>query len=485
MTEREIHFKQETHYLEKLFQIVISLILAVYLIANAIVWHKQILYKPFILMIGVSCFWMYFLFSLSKRIHSKAIAITTLALSSLSIMFLWNHFYVPLPQSDYEVLWNGAHQILDGTFYRRAADLSDYFCFYSFQIPYVYWISLLLRIHDSLLTIKIAEIICITLTDIVLFEILLCNSSIGESWFGASLFASFPFIVIGSGIINNQHIGLLLGAVALLVVMKAKKTIHYVLAAVVLGVGNLLRPTIFIIFTSILIVLFVQCIKKRKSVLILCIFAIAFFAVNYIADYLFTKLLLAPYGIKGKDYLFKFLLGLTGSGVTRMPTTDAEHTSLYYDLQFFGFDYSAYKAACRAYLFSLFKNKEINVDFIYKKIVRFMTAVDNQFRYGDLTFNEEHVALMECLNFGGISLYISTILFSLINIIKTKKLFADKIFYASIIFCVSFGIHILIEVQTRYRYEQYFCLFVLATPQLSKFLSRANHLYRKKMTMRT
>lgn len=236
-----------------------------------------------------------------------------------------------------------------------------------------------------------------------------------------------------------------------------------------------------IFFLSIAVVLSLQCICKKRKLSALIVFVFTYFAIKEVANQLFSMSAIAPYGIKGNDYYFKFLLGLTGTGITGMPTTDAEHTFLYYDLQHYNFDYNAYHNASKDYLIGLFRERKIDVSFILSKMKRFITGIDNQYCFGDMQFNTEHVALIEFINLFGVIMFYTTILFSLVRAIRNRSTFTDDSFIIpSVVFCISFGIYIFIEVQTRYRYEQYFCLFILSGPAMFDTITLLIEWLRKK-----
>ena len=157
---------------DKMLWAAFVLLLCLYLAVNACVYWSFAFYKPFLLMIAVMLLLTAALFLTAQRIKSEKIAIIILAIYSLAILGFWNLFYKPLPVSDYRVIWDGAHQIIEGSFAERASDRSDYYAFFIFFFPYTFYISLLLRLYDSLWTIKAAEIATLVLTNILLCKIL-------------------------------------------------------------------------------------------------------------------------------------------------------------------------------------------------------------------------------------------------------------------------------------------------------------------------
>lgn len=473
---RYIFVKSDSVY-DRIFKILFLMVLGIYIGVNIWANLKNITYKPFVLIFGILIFFEIIIFKISKLIYSEKKAILLLLVICTLVLVGWNWIYRPIPVSDYRVIWEGAHQIIDGQFYQRALDKSDYFAFYNFQIPYTYYISLLLRIYDSIITLKIVEIITLVITNVLLYKILrlFCNTC--EAFFGATFFAFFSYIFTGSGIVNNQHIGMLLGAFAVYIIIKWNSYLKFVFSALILVVGNLLRPTTVVIFLSIAFVLLIQGFVERKKLLGLLIFISVFIGFNKLMNFVFIELSLAPYGIKGSDMYFKFLLGLTGSGLTQTPTTDAEHTFLFYDLQHYNFDYEKYKEVSREYLLNKIFKGQLDYHYIVTKIRNFISGIDNQYIYGDSVFNDNHKLLMECMNFWGVFIYITTIVGAFVQTLKKKMIVKDNAYFiSSIAFCAYFGVYIFIEVQTRYRYEQYFFLFIISVPMLYAILSKLDKL---------
>ena len=424
-------------------------------------------------MIGISFVFIVLVFCFSRLINSKRIALVTLIVVSSVVLICWNIVYQPTPTSDYKVIWNGAHQIIDGSFHERTIDKSDYFVFYSFQIPYTYYISLLLRIYDSIATLIIAETIAIVITDVLVYKILCIYCEVKSAFFGSMLFSVFPYIVIGSGIINNHHVGTLFGVLAIYMILRMNTIIKYILAACSLVIGNLLRPTIIMIFIAIAFVLVLQGFIDKKKWIGFLLFLTVYIGLYELFNLSLIGLSIAPYGIKGGSIYFKLLLGLTGSGVTNTPTTDAEHTNLFYDLQFYNFDYEKYKEASKEYLLTKISKGDLDYSFISNKIIHFISGIDNQYVYVGNSFNDNHKKIMEYLNFSGLIIYLLTLLGGFINTLRQKDIVKNSPFFIpAIIFCAFFGVYCFIEVQTRYRYELYICLFLISIPAIYDILAK-------------
>lgn len=455
---------------DRVFKILILSIIGLFVIINIICQFQNVTYKPFFISILVSICYLIFLYFASKCLHSDKIALIFLCLISLIILVGWNFLYRPQPTSDYLSIWNGAHYVLDGSFFEKASDKTNYFYFYSFQIGFTYYCSLFLKIFDSLITLKIVEIVTLVAVNVVLYKSLRPSSSIGVAFFGSVLFTSYPFIFVCSGIINNQHIGLLLGALSVYLVFKKDNYLTYIISAFLLVVGNVLRPSTIMIFASVLFVLFFQGFQDRKKWIKILAFTGVFIVGSELINLSFIVLYLAPYGIKSSDLYFKLLLGLSGGGVT------SRGTGAWYiveDLKHFNYDYTLYREACKNYLIDLFIGGKLDFHFIISKIIWYISGIDNQTSYSGFVFSNNHGLWMDYLNFTGMIIYIISLLGSFFCTLKQKRILNNtKYFLPAVVFCAYFGVYVIFEAMPRYRFEQYYFLFILSVPTIYGLINK-------------
>ncbi len=421
-------------------------------------------------------FLVIFAYLISANINSDKTAIVLLLGISLILLGGWNLICDVKPVNDYEVLVEGANAIIDGEFPLMAKEKDNYFYFYNFQIGYAFYLSILLRLFGgSLVALKIIEIIVITITNIVVYKIMRLFFTCKESFFAAVLMVINPYIFMGSGILNNQHISCLLCLIAIYIYLSAKKFVKYVFCGMLLAVAQTLRPTTTVIFIAfVLCSLLYGVFKKEKQLLLgaLTILATYFVTFNLI-NLFFIISDLAPIGIKNSNPYFKLLLGLTGNGITGRPSTDARHTQFYYDLMAFNFDYEAYKVAAKEYLKACFVENKISYQWIIKKMVYFSGDVDNQYGFANEVFNANHSFLVGVLNVVGTLLYFISILFSFIQSIIENNVVKNKAYMLWVlIFGLLFFAYVFLETQPRYRYEQYYMLFFLSMPLFYKTIQK-------------
>ncbi len=417
---------------------------------------------------------------ISRRIRTDTAAMILLGLFGLAGLEIWNAFLKPYPMSDYEVLWNGAGQIINGTFAARAANPADYFSFYRFQIPYTAYLAGLLRIFGTLQGVIAFRTIILVMTNIVMYRTLRLAYSVREAFFPAWMFTVFPFIFFGSGILNNQHECMLFEALAIYVFFKGrdaggKSIVMCGLTGVLLSIGNLFRPTASVIVIAFAIVLVFRFLRSKNKGLLacLCMLAAGYLAIRFLADGLFRAGGIAPEGITVGNLWFKLSLGLTGNGITGIQTVDAEHTNLYFDLQQYGFDDGAYKAAASAYVAGLIRTPGTVLGYVPWKILFFAGTADAQYSFTNMEFLESQIPLTGILNGVGLFIYAMAIAGTLYRTWKQRAEDREGLFPAGmLIFLGYFAAYILLEAQTRYRYEQYYMLFLLGMPAIREMQER-------------
>lgn len=416
----------------------------------------------------------FLLFKLSTVNLSDWQALFLLAGITIIFLGLWNYVYRTKPVSDYQVLLEGARDIVNGTFKSQAVKPSDYFRYYNFQIGYAYYLSVFMRVFgDRLLYFKIVEMVVITLTVLTLYKTLRLFSNRHVAFFGAGLFAFFPFIFIGAGIINNQHEGLLLEALAIYFVLKRRSWLNLLIAAICIAVAQILRPTAVVVAMAILVALIIQAIqqKSRQRLVEAVLFLSCFWILGWAINQLFILSGIAPYGIKGGNPYYKFLIGLTGKGVSGKYTTSARKSQLYYDLKAYHFNYALYKDAAAEKLRNAFTHG-IDIQEVMKRFTGFIGNVDNQYNLGgNQHFLDRHPLLISSLNFSGIVIYSSTVLGTFKRVLTEKRVTTRMSYLLpALVFGMFFFAYIFMETQARYRFEQYYVLFLLAVPTLYQWL---------------
>lgn len=248
---------------------------------------------------------------------------------------LFSVFWLHPPEvSDFKLMYDAAQNLIRGdTSYLN----SSYFQVWAYQNAFVIWESLFLRIWDHPVMLRLVNALLSAGTICLIYRIALrYGKEENAAGFSAAqmvgvLVALFPFGAVLPGILTNQIAAaffLCLG-VWLLISRECQKLYswRFVLAGLVLQIGNLLRPEGVIVLVGILawkMFQFFQEPKAFRKILweLFLLFAV-YFAVGFTADALVRISGLSPNGFNNMNPLWKFVVGLNTESKGCYSTEDA------------------------------------------------------------------------------------------------------------------------------------------------------------------
>ncbi|AJA47148.1 hypothetical protein CPAST_c10480 [Clostridium pasteurianum DSM 525 = ATCC 6013] len=397
-----------------------------------------------------------------NRYSNKAFFLI-LILISASIYFLWNIYALTNPVSDYRILLEGADKISKGIFFKESFDKSSYFYFYNYQIGYTVYLAAFIKLLGyKLLYIKIAEALCMIATSITIYKLVEIISNKDAAAIASILYAMYIPNIMGSSVINNQHISTLLLCLSLYFMMKST-TKALLFAGILLGFTQILRPIAAIIIMGFSIVYIHRMLKEKsyyKYFKKYIIFLIAFIIIVKGFDIAVIKSDISPSPIsKSNAKYFKFVLGLKGSGVYNIPTENARKTQVYFDLKTLNFDYNRYNEECIETIKNSLVNYKTTVPFLINKMYHFMGYTDNQYNFA-ITKDKINNYIFTLIKAGNVQ-YIFLLICALISLILKFRNENKDIDLFSLLVLGFILIHILIETQPRYRYEIYVFIHML------------------------
>ena len=373
-------------------------------------------------------------------------------------------------------------------------DKTNYFYFYNFQTGFVMYLALVIKIFGShLIFLKIFEILFMSLTNVFVYKI---ASKVYTKKFGiisSIIYSLLFFNIAGSSIINNKHFSTLLVILSIYFFIK-DKCFYYVLSGILVGIANIIRPSSIIILISfclfLLWKLLINNFKTWKTFLIgFLLIILSAFSTMKIFDYSLLNLNVVPTStLSSNAKYFKFVLGIHGNGIYNIPTETAEKTQVYFDLQKLNFNYELYNNECKNFIVNKFtQNTKETFGHIKNKMLVFCGEEDNQIGFsGNKVQNSKSYIFVK---YYGYVQYFLLIVFSfstvIINVKENKfynnknNLYQTQILF-EIVFILYFCAHLLIEVQPRYRYDQYLMLAFIASPSIYLLFSIISSKHNKK-----
>lgn len=399
---------------------------------------------------------------------------------SLSSCILWNIYSKTIPVSDYKVLLDGALKIAQGTF-NESFDKTSYFYMYNYQVGYAAYLAFLIKVFgQNLFWFKLMDVIYITASALLIYIITRKFTTRKIASIASILYSTFIFNILGSSIINNQHLsGFLMLAGLYLFILGTKSSI--LASGIVFAVMNVFRPVGIIIVTGVFIQFFYNVTKDmkfRKNFLQLVIFIFSFYSAIYVLDAAFIKIGLAPSPISSSHVpYYKFVIGLgaKNGSISGNQTVDARNTNVYYDLKDVDFDYEKYNNECIKFLKQRIKNYKNTATYLFEKMRFFMGEKDHQYTFA---LNKEQLTESIVKNLTSLAhiQYLLLLVFALLTLalkIKQRKIEINIIYILFIGFIL---VHLFVEAQTRYRYEAYIFIIILAANSIGYICDRGRFL---------
>ena len=236
-----------------------------------------------------------------------------------------------VPQtSDFAVLLEASRKFNLGDY---SFSKSGYFAMWPYQTGFVLYEALMLKIINSEVFLKILNISYeVGLTYFIYKTV---KKLVGEmpARITASLYAVFPFSIYAATVISNHHLSTLLSYISIYFLLKNNqddKLLNYIIAGILLGLSNVLRPEGIVIIFSYLLYRILKLTKKDifKSkkwliTVVRCSIFVCFYSlVNMGVSTYLVKSNINEDGLKNNNPLWKFVLGTNPDTCGRYDTND-------------------------------------------------------------------------------------------------------------------------------------------------------------------
>lgn len=449
------------NFVTKSIVITLSVVVFIMLLTTSFCYITELQIQPLITVCYFAVIMIIsFVFSyLAVKAHrkSKVLFLIVVLLVSGTIFCLWNIFAKTIPVSDYEIIYGGAKQILDGSFAQHTFNNSDYFYYFNHQIGHAVFLAGEIKIFgDHLSILKTLEAFYVIFAGFLVY--LVCGKQTGNYEFGAVaciLYICYIPNILGSSILNNQHVSAIFILIALYFSLYDRWW-GYIIVGLALGIGNFIRPLgIVIIPAFILYIIYNAIIKKQiyKNFARVCCLIITYVLIVNILNSSLIVSGLTPQKVSQSPIpYFKFVIGLGRQ------EGDFNIANVPYSLKKNNYDYNEYNKECIIYVKNQFLvDGKTTFFFIIDKMYAFLSRIDNQlvFAVDKDQYNNSYLILLR--DVGQIQ-YLFLILLSFLNLyhqFKNKKFVINAF---SIFFILLVCAHLFIETQARYRYELYICL---------------------------
>ncbi|SYX81825.1 conserved membrane protein of unknown function [Paenibacillus alvei] len=268
---------------------------------------------PFI-MAGYTAFVFILAYLAYRHLQEERAFILFIACLAFCIRFMWVLVVDTKPVSDFHIMYDAAVKMSVGDFSYK---YSDYFQAWTYQLGFTMYQALMIKIFGtSLLPLKIINALCCAGITVLVYKI-------GRNLFHefAAKFASITYCffipsIVMSSVLTNQHLATFLFYLGFYFLLQ-KRIPNWrvsIAIAVVLSLGNLIRPLGIVILLSILFyaVIYLIVLKKesiKKVIGFLVIFMTTYFAVFYLVSFIAVGTGISNTPLENHDPMWKFVLG--------------------------------------------------------------------------------------------------------------------------------------------------------------------------------
>lgn len=369
----------------------------------------------------------------------------------------------PPIESDFLTMYKASKMLAIG-------DLSytknPYFITWAYQTGHVVYQTLLLKICDSVLFLKIMNCLFLSGTNVLIYLIL--KNIINEK---AAKFASLSYLcylnpILLTTVLTNQHFPTFLFFLSLYFVInkniiETKPIVKYLLIGIIIGIGNVLRPEGIVFILTIIVYLI--CVENKyekpktlitKSIVLL----LGYIIIVKGTAFTFQTINISKNGLTNKDPLWKFVLG-----------TNYESQGMYTDSDLIYLEDEEKEL-------EVIKNRTIENPTQFLKLLVKKSKIfwinnnlywsNNYLEAKKLNiFNIEILGtkVNEYLNAYNEHIYIISFILSIIGLlftIKSKKYKEINIF--TILLSIYFIVYLFIEIMIRYTYTPRIAIFILS-----------------------
>lgn len=250
-------------------------------------------------------------FLVSRKIKVKRFWILLLVVSFLIRLAAIVVFNFP-QTTDFKLMYECALKFVNHDF---SWNSSAYFMMWPYQSGFVVYEGLLLKLINNIYFLKVLNIIYESLLVVLIYYFSRRLVKEESARVAAILFMVYPYNIYLGTTLANHHIATILSYLGIVFLLSRKKKPYYfIIAGILIGLSNVLRPEgIIVIFSYLLYMIFN--LKKdnfKKQGLGFLILLVSYGGINLICSNLLIMSGVNKDGLKNTNPLWKFVLGFNG-----------------------------------------------------------------------------------------------------------------------------------------------------------------------------
>lgn len=391
------------------------------------------------------------------------------------------------PVSDFNTFYQCAIKLVNGD---KTFGHTYYFTTWAYQTgPVIYYAVLIKIFGTGLLPLKLINCFFMAISNVLIYLIARKISNDYTARFVAVLYLLYPAPYFLASVLTNQHFAASMFLLSIYILLSEHMNflVRGVIAGVIMSFGNAVRPLGVVIVIAAVIWGVIELIRTKKVFPVIMVAALlaGYLCVNFGISSIVKYYDINPEGLRNNYPLWKFVVGFNYNSRGQFSYADQDEIFMIENpeqrdaksKQVIKERLSIGPGKLAGFLNT--KQKIMWADFdtlrwaFYKQIDKSLTIPENLKKY------EPHILRIEKVY------YIFIFIFTFLGLgrLLWKKSINSGITFLSVLLLCYFGIHLLIEIQVRYRYFAVILLFILAAKGSELVFSRF-HTYRRKYSLR-
>lgn len=368
---------------------------------------------------------------------------------------------------DYKTLIEASWKFAKGDY---SFNTSTYFSMWGYQTGLVIYQGIILKIFNSEFAIKVFNAIFSSLTVLLVYYISKKITNEKTAKVVSLLYMVLPISLILNAMLNNQILSALLMYLGIYLLIKKDKTIKdYIYAAILISIGNIIRPEGIVVVFSLLVF---ELLKLKKNIILdiskkLLVFLVIYISIGSISSFVVQKSNINPIGLKNTNSLWKFVVGFNSDSCGYYNADDEKYIQdKELEKKIIKERLSDTKkmselAVCKIQHFWLLPEENTKSETFSNKTYKIF---NHELKYSSL----EKVALK--IN---AFIYFITLFMCFIGVIlNRKKIYKDNSIFFVILFVTTFFVYLLIEINPKYIYFILISIFILSSYGYDYVLSK-------------
>lgn len=395
------------------------------------------------------------------RLFPLALFLVRFALAVFFILWLGSQ-----PVQDFKTMYDAATQLANGS---HAYLDNIYFFNWAYQSAFVSYEALIIRIFgSSLLPLQLLNALYLAGTNVLVYLIARRFLPQRAAMTAGVLYAFYPAPLFLAGVLTNQHLSvfLLYAALYLLLAGREITPLRGAAAGALMALGNAVRPIGVILLLAVLVWCILRAFYCARWRLLLSGLAtgVCYFLVGALLSWLIVLSGINPQGLSNNQPMWKFVVGLNqeSSGqwnqddyetFLSLPTAEGQQTME--DAVHERLRVGPAKLAGLA---------------LRKSAAMWAGSEDLYWGFGHLTGTPACNRIQLFLGYADNGVYCAAIALALFGLLKRLRRSGrcDLSLLPAVLLCGYYAVHLIVEVQSRYRYFLMPCVFLLAGLGLSQ-----------------